>query len=110
MKRLKTESFRFLNPVLFISLTTAAPLVLVSFRMQQKMNDDFLKLLGISKTNANTRIRNSMLQGYLNYEGIKNLKNIALGNRTVLVKDLLVYTKQQVNSAAFIKAYNAMRE
>lgn len=110
MKRLTIKSLRFLKLFLFIFLATTASLVLVSFRIQQKMNDDFLKLLGINKADANTRISNSMLQGYLDYEGIKNLKNIALGNRTALVKNLLAYTKQQVNSDAFIKEYNAMRE
>lgn len=74
------------------------------------MNDDFLKMLGINKASADARISNSLLQGYLDYEGIKNLKNIALVNRTALAKDLLAYTKRQVNGVAFIKEYNAMRE
>lgn len=110
MKRSTNNSSRFLKLAFFTFLATTASMVLVSFRVQQKLNDDFLKLLGISKTNADTRISTSMLEGYLAHDGIRNLKKIAVGNRTALTKDLLAYTKQQVNSAAFIKEYNAMRE
>ena len=91
-------------------LAATFSLALFSFTIQKTLNDDFLKLLGINKANANTRITNSFLQGYLDYDGIKNLKNIATGNRTALTKDLLTYARQYVTSAAFIKEYNAMRE
>lgn len=85
-------------------------LFMVSFTMHKKIADDFLKQLGISKTDANDKITNSLLGGYLDAYGVKNIRNIALGNRTALANNLLVYTKQYANSAAFIKEYNALRE
>ncbi|MBO9155363.1 hypothetical protein ACFOTA_24340 [Chitinophaga sp. GCM10012297] len=74
------------------------------------MADDFLKQLGISRTDANNKITGSLLDGYLDGSDVKNIKNIALGNRTAITKDLLAYTKQYLGSAAFIKEYNALRE
>jgi hypothetical protein len=112
MKRQTTQ-----RPILAIKifimviLTGAAlSLLLASFTVPNKMADDFLKQLGISKTNADSKITNSLLNGSLDAYGIKNIKNIALGNRTAITKDLLVYTKQYLGSAAFINEYNAMRE
>jgi hypothetical protein len=93
---------------IFIAIFTGV--LLLSFTVYKKIADDFLKQLGISKTDANSKISNGLLDGYLDGYGIKNIKNIALGNRTAITKDLLVYTKQYANSAAFIKEYNAMRE
>jgi hypothetical protein len=72
--------------------------------------DDFLKQLGISKTDADSKITNSLLFGSLDQYGLRNAKNIATGNRVAVVKDLLSYSKKQVNSSAFIKEYNVLRE
>lgn len=74
------------------------------------LNADFLKELGLSKTDADQKITNSILGGYLDAYGAKNAKNIALGNRSAVTKDLLNYTKQYVTSAAFKKEYAALKE
>jgi hypothetical protein len=84
-------------------------LSIVSFTVN-KLNADFLKELGISKTEADKKIAESMLGGYLNEYGLKNAKHIALGNRAVVAKDLLAYTKQHVSGVAFQKEYAALRE
>ena len=76
----------------------------------QKMNDDFLKQLGILKPDADEKISSSMLGGYIDAYGVKNIKNIALGKRSAVAKDLLNYTKQYVSSPAFKKEYEAMKE
>ncbi|CAN5758853.1 hypothetical protein BH11BAC3_BH11BAC3_11870 [soil metagenome] len=75
-----------------------------------KLTDDFFKQLGITKTDADKKITNSILGGYLDEYGVLNAKNIVAGNRTAVVKNLLTYCKQQVNSAAFIKEYSAIKE
>lgn len=75
-----------------------------------KLTDDFFKELGITKTDADKKITNSILGGYLNEYGVLNAKKIAVGNRTAVVKNLVAYCKQQVNSTAFIKEYNAIKE
>lgn len=83
--------------------------IMLSFTAQ-KMADDFLKQLGISKVNADAKIESSILEGSLDQFGLRNAKNIALGNRAVVTKDLLNYVKARVNSDAFIKAYNETKQ
>ncbi|HEY0040043.1 MAG TPA: hypothetical protein VGB71_05230 [Flavisolibacter sp.] len=84
-------------------------LLLCSFAAN-KMADDFLKQLGISKAGADEKIANGILGGSVDIYGVKNAKNIALGNRKAVVLDLLAYTKKQVSSPVFLKHYNEMRE
>jgi hypothetical protein len=75
-----------------------------------KLNADFLKELGISKTEADKKIANSILGGYLDASGARNAKNIVLGNRTAVANDLLNYVKQYVNAASFKNEYNTLKE
>lgn len=71
---------------------------------------DFLKELGMSKTEAEQKIARSILGGYLDQYGVRNAKNIAMGNRAAVVKDLLTFTKKYVGTPAFVKQYNDLRE
>jgi hypothetical protein len=84
-------------------------LLLCSFTTN-RFADEFLKQLGISKTAADEKINNSILGGSLDIYGLKNVKNIALGNRKAVALELLAYTKKQVNSPAFVKEYLAMKD
>jgi len=92
----------------------AAGLIFICFFLfsftTKRYTEDFLQQLGITKTSADEKITNSILGGYLNQYGLRNVKNIAAGNRAAIAKDLLTYTKQQVNSPAFQQAYNQLRE
>jgi hypothetical protein len=76
----------------------------------QKLTDDFLKQLGITKQSADEKITNSILGGYIDSYGAKNARNIALGNRKAVTLDLLNYIKKYMNSAVFVKEYSEMRE
>ena len=84
-------------------------LFLFSFKMKQ-IQEDFLKQLGITKTVADEKITDGLLGGSLDYNGIKNLKNIVLNNRAQVVKDLAAYAKQYAGSDAFKKSYAALKE
>lgn len=95
--------------LVIISVATILVL-LVSFTVRKKMTDDFLKQLGITKIDADQKISTSLLDGSLDGYGLKKLKSITLSSRTTITRDLLQYTKQYVNSAAYIKEYNALRE
>lgn len=110
MKQLtaKTALTRLRLSVIAIILVIIS-LFLFSFTVN-KLADDFFKQLGISKTSANEKITGSILGGYLDGYGVSNIKNIASGNRSAVVKNLLAYTKQYVNSSGFIKEYNAKKE
>ena len=90
-------------PLLFFFL-------LLSSFTATRMVDDFLKQLGIGKVAADEKIINTILGGSIDTYGVKNVKNILAGNRKAITLDLLAYTKKQVNSAAFIKQYAAMKE
>lgn len=85
-------------------------LFLFSFTIQQRMQEDFLKQLGLTKSQADERISQGLLGGYLNHYGIKNLKNIMLDNRGQVVQDLAAYAKQYTGTDAFKKAYAALKE
>lgn len=75
----------------------------------EKYADDFLKQLDINKNDADEKISNSIFGGYLGIDGAKNARNIAFGNRKAVAQDLLSYVKQYVNTDAFIRMYNEMR-
>lgn len=96
----------FLFAVCLLLLMTG----LLAFRSANHYTDDFLKQLGISKANADEKIAGSFLWGSLDQQGVKNARNIALGNRAAVASSLLVYVKQYVESPAFVKEYKEMRE
>jgi hypothetical protein len=110
---MQKSSLNYLLTILRICIITfilaIISLVLFSFTLD-KINEDFFKQLGISKTEGDKKIAASLLGGYLNTYGIKNAKSIALGNRSAVANDLLAYTKQYVNTAAFKKEYAALKE
>lgn len=99
--RIKTAAF-----VLLLSLVL---LFLASFR-SAKLSDEIWKELGISRQDGNYSISTSFMQGYFYYYGAKNAKNIAVGNRAAVVKELGAYAKEYVNSEAFKKEYMLNRE
>lgn len=75
-----------------------------------RIGDDFMKQLGITKTAADEKISSSILSGSLDAYGLKNVKNIVMGNRSLIAKDLLVYTKSYLASPAFAKEYQSLKE
>jgi len=84
-------------------------LFLFSFTLK-KVNEEFMKQLGISQATADDKITGSLLSGSLDYYGISNLKHILFNNRAAVVKDVAAYAKNYVNSNAFRKKYNQLRE
>lgn len=109
---MKQKSFR--NLVIRLRICIAVLIlvlnsfVLFSFTVR-KMADDFLKQLGITKSVADEKIAQSILGGSIDVYGLKNAKNIVAGNRAAVAKDILTYTKQHVQTAAFLKSYNELR-
>ena len=85
-------------------------LFLFSFSIETKMADDVWRQLGIDKTAGTNSIKESFYYSYLQYYGAKNFKKIATNNRQAVARDLLIYTKQYINSAEFKKAYDNYRK
>lgn len=72
--------------------------------------DDMLTTLGITKTEANSRVASNILGGYISTYGVKNIKNLATANQVAIAKDLLTYTKNYVASDEFKKQYALEKE
>lgn len=84
-------------------------LVLLSFTVSRTVADDLWRQLGITQQQGTEKIRNSFMNGYLEYYGVKNAKNIAAGNRAAVTRDLLIYSKNYVNAPAFKAAWEKER-
>ena len=84
-------------------------LVLFSFTVSRIAGDDLWGKLGITQQQGTEKIRNSFMNGYLEYYGVKKAKNIASGNRAAVTKDLLAYAKGYVNNASFKAAWDKER-
>lgn len=93
----------------FMLLLSASFLFLLSFKTA-KLSDEIWKELGISRQDGNYGISTSFMQGYFYYYGAKNARNIAVGNRAAVVRELGAYAKEYVNSEAFKKEYFQDRE
>jgi len=82
---------------------------LLSFVVAPRLAEGIWKQLGISQQDGTDKIKYSFFDGYLHSEGVKNVRNIALGDRAAATADLLGYTKQYLSGAAFKAAYDKLR-
>jgi len=110
MKKYRTPNQTITTILLAIPILLSVVLVSFSSFTAKRFSDDFLKQLGITKPAADEKISNSIIGGSLDLYGVKNAKNIALGNREAVAIDLLKYVKKHVSSPAFIKQYMQMKE
>ena len=109
MKKLINKPIVKIGLCLLPYILFASFLVLSSFSTN-RLADDFLKQLGISKTQADAKITGSILNGYVDLYGVSNARNIAAGNRKAVVLDLLRYTRLHLSSDAFKQEYTALKE
>ncbi|HRP58596.1 hypothetical protein, partial [Agriterribacter sp.] len=108
-KKLFKKAKKLLRVCSVFCLLTFMSLFIYAFTFS-KITGDFLKELGIAQTEADKKICSSILGGSVDVYGVRHIKNIAVGNRTAVVKDLLVYVKQYVISGGFVTEYTAMKE
>ena len=92
-----------------ILLLSFFSLFFFSFTVSSRLADDIWNQLGISEQQGLGKIKTSFLNNYLDYYGIRNVKNIAAGNRTAIAGSLLSFTKQYVSSSAFKSEYEKIR-
>lgn len=90
-------------------MTLVLSFIMFSSFVANRFTDDFLKQLGITKPAADEKISNSIIGGSLDIYGVKNARNIAIGNRKTVALNLLAYVKKHVNSPAFIKQYTELK-
>ncbi|MBS1653277.1 MAG: hypothetical protein JSU05_00405 [Bacteroidetes bacterium] len=96
---------RWISAAVLITALFFSCLFLFSFTVSEKAGDDLWKQLGITQQQGTEKIRKSFIGNYFEIYGIRNLKNIATGNRAAVAKDLLNYTKQYINSSSFKNEY-----
>ena len=95
--------------ILGIILLLMIPLIfLVSFK-SNRLYPDIWQQLGLSKEKGVENIRASFMNGYFHYYGARNARNILLGDRAAIARDLLNYTRQYVQSEGFKKQYDLER-
>lgn len=106
---MKQRKITWASGFIIACMLTSSSFLFSSFQAT-KMTDDIWQMLGISKQNGTEGIKNSFLNGYLYYYGVKNAKNIAVNDRGAIATDLLNYTKEYVSGPEFKKQYNDMRK
>jgi hypothetical protein len=82
---------------------------LFSSYQAKNLADDVWKMLGLSRQSGMEAVKNSFLNGYLHYYGVRNAKNIAVNDRAAVARDLLVYTKEYISGDEFKKQYETLR-
>ncbi|HKZ67261.1 MAG TPA: hypothetical protein VJ111_12930 [Chitinophagaceae bacterium] len=106
---MKQKTITLSSGFILICMLVSSSFLFSSYHAK-KITDDIWKTLGISRQSGTEGIKNSFLNGYLSYYGVKNLKNIAISDRAALAKDMLDYTKEYITGAAFKKQYEEMRK
>lgn len=74
-----------------------------------KMADTIWQQLGLTQVQGTEKIRYSFATGYSNMYGIRNAKNIAVGNRAAVARNLFQYTKTYVSGTDFKNYYQKER-
>ncbi|MEK6481814.1 hypothetical protein WJR50_30000 [Catalinimonas sp. 4WD22] len=77
---------------------------------QHAMENSLFDQLGISQTEAELKIQNSMLGGYLDQQGVTKAKHILQKDRAAVTLDLLNYAKAYLSAPAFTEAYASLRQ
>lgn len=109
MKQKTTNKLLFaLQMMVLAGIAGVAAFGLLSFKAPIHYTDFWLQL-GTDKQSGTYSIRESFLGGYLQYGGTRSAKNLLTGDRVAVTKDLLAYTKEYVQSDAFVKEYNNTR-
>lgn len=109
-----SKHLKFLLANLKIMLVVASAVFVVffasSFTASRHMAGDFWQLLGITRSQGTDNIKQSFLNNYLYYYGARNARNLAVGDRVAVARDLLNYSKQYLNSDGFRKEYELNRK
>lgn len=81
----------------------------ISSAYSGKIAETIWQQLGLSQQEGTDQIRHSFANGYSNFYGARNAKNIALGNRAAVVKNLFLHTKTHISSPEFKTYYTKER-
>jgi hypothetical protein len=82
---------------------------LFSFVVADRLAEDIWKRLGITRQEATDKISKSFIEGYLQYYGVKGVKNLAVNDRTAVAKDLMTFARQYLGTPTFKAEYDKVR-
>lgn len=110
MKKVKIKKIgKLIGAVVTTALVLTVSLSLYSFSVTSHYTDEFLKQLGITRATTDAKLNSGFLSGSFDEYGLSKAKNIVMGNRSAIIKDVTAYAKRYVASVAYIKEYNDMR-
>ena len=84
--------------------------MLFSFVVADRLAEDIWKRLGINRQEGAEKIKSSFIDGYLHYEGLSNVRQLAMNDKGAVAKDLMTFAKQYLASPAFKTEYDKMRK
>src|ERR1700755_1369732 len=93
-----------------VAVLLYASCTILSFVVAPRLAEVIWKQLGISSQDGRDKIKNSFLDGYVHLEGIKNIRNIATGNRAAATAELLAYSKEYLSGPYFKAAFANLRK
>jgi len=107
----KDLSFLLLLPLkvfTVLALVLAPAFMFLSFKAKN-IYADLWQQLGTTKEKGIENMQTSFIYDYFNYYGAEKAKNLALGDRAAVAKDLMQFTKEYINSEAFKTKYADFR-
>lgn len=102
----KRKYFRLHHSIL---LAFACMLLSSSF-VELKLPSDFLKQLGISETEANDKLSQGLLTGYINTSSLSVARKIPLADHPAVVMSAIGYAKKYSQSNILKAAYESFRQ
>lgn len=99
-----------MKKILIISTLVVTVVSLSAYRQAQQQISDVFQLMGISKTEANTLMKENLIYVSLSTPPVSKLKTVAAGKRAELVEELGAYMKEYFKSKEVAIAYKEYRE
>ncbi|MGZ3879944.1 MAG: hypothetical protein ACXVBF_01340 [Flavisolibacter sp.] len=91
---------------LFAVLIISSFIMFTAAKKASAVAQDLWRQLGLTQEAADVNINTSFQSGMFQYEGAKNAKNIAIGNRVAVVNQLVAYAKKFIASPKFQSDYS----
>lgn len=104
---MKQFMMRFKKQALFIAILSGTVLIF-SFSVKLTM-EQFLAEIGLTESQANKRISQAILTGYVNTYRLSEARKIPLSNHPAIVSAAIGFAKKYTQSAAFKVEYEQLR-
>ncbi len=93
-----------------IAMVLLLPALLIVTAKAEKFYMELWKELGITQQEGKAKLKDGFIYGFLYEGGFRNIRNIILGDKEAVAKDLLEYTRTYVYGSGFKNDYAKYRE